>query len=431
MTISVSGDGSSLPGSFATIMAKSPEIFVPQVGSMVEGTVVQVDKTKIVIDIQGMTTGIVAGKELKISKDIINNIKIGDTVHAVIVDEEDNEGVLPLSLRKASQRKVWDDYVKAYKEGTVIQVRAAEANKGGLIAAMDGFKGFLPLSQLSPVHYPRVEGGNSELILQKLGELVGKTFTVKIISLDENTKKLVLSERAASEEERSSSLLKLGVGQTVKGKISGIVSYGIFVTFDGLEGLVHISEIDWGHVSDPSQYGKVGDEVEVMVIGVEESKLSLSMKRMKSDPWAIMAQKYKIGDIVEGTVTRVTPFGAFLRLDEGINGLIHLSEISSELVRDPAKYLEVGETKKAKIITLDLDDRRIGLSIKALSEAEPLLATEGGEEGEKPKKTRKKKSDEDMSAIEDEMPAAPEASDEEADKKPKKKAPAKKKKDEE
>lgn len=424
MTISVSPEN----GSFATIMAKSPEIFVPQVGSMVEGTVVSVDKTKIVIDIQGMTTGIVAGKELKISKDVINNIKIGDTVHAVIVDEEDNEGVLPLSLRKASQRKVWDDYIKAYKEGTAIQVRAAEANKGGLIAAMDGFKGFLPLSQLSPVHYPRVEGGNSELILQKLGELVGKTFTVKIISLDENTKKLVLSERAASEEERTSSLSKLAVNTVVKGKISGIVSYGIFVTFDGLEGLVHISEIDWGHVSDPSQYGKVGDEVEVMVIGVEESKLSLSMKRMKSDPWAIMAQKYKIGDIVEGTVTRVTPFGAFLRLEEGINGLIHLSEISHELVRDPAKYLEVGETKKAKIITLDLDDRRIGLSIKALSEAEPLLATEaGGDEDEKPKKTRKKKSDEDMSAIEDEAPAA-EASEEEA---PKKKAAAKKKKDEE
>jgi ribosomal protein S1 len=365
------------------ILQKSPEIFVPKLGDMVEGVVVSVDRKRVVVDIGGLATGIITGKEMQDNRHTVSKLAPGDQVTAVLVDEENQDGVMLLSLRKASQKKAWEEFVKAYEQGTVIQVRATEANKGGLLVDIDGVKGFIPLSQLAPLHYPRVEGANSEKIFQKLTELVGKTFNVKIITLDQDNKKLILSEKSAMDEEKSESLSGLKVGQKVKGKISGVVSYGIFVTFNGLEGLVHISEIDWGHVEDPKEYGKVGDDVEVLVIGVDESKISLSMKKLKTDPWVEIAKKYKLGDVIEGIVTRVTPFGAFMKLEEGVNGLIHLSELSHGLVKDPSEFVELGKPVKAKIITLDLDEHRIGLSLKALQEKKE----------EEPKEKQKKKID--------------------------------------
>lgn len=379
------------------ILQKSPEIFVPILGELVEGTVVSVDKKRVVVDIQGLATGVIMGKEMQDNKRTVEQLKAGDTLIAAIIDEENQDGVMLLSLRKASQKRAWDEFIKAYEEGTVIQVRANEANKGGLLVDMDGVKGFIPLSQLAPLHYPRVEGANAERIFQKLTELVSKTFSVKIITLDPENKKLILSEKSAMSEEKSESFSHLKPGQKVKGKISGVVSYGIFVTFNGLEGLVHISEIDWGHVEDPKLYGKVGDEVEVLVIGVDESKISLSVKRLKTDPWVEIAKKYKLGDIIDGVVTRVTPFGAFMKLEEGINGLVHLSEISHGLVKDPSDFVEMGKIVKAKIITLDLEEHRIGLSLKALQEnpEEKEKATTPEEkdennETEEPKKKEKK-----------------------------------------
>lgn len=392
------------------ILKDSPDIFVPELGALVEGTVVLVDKKRVIVDIDGIATGIVTGKEMQDNRRTVEQLKVGDKTIAAIIDEENQDGLILLSLRKASQKRAWNEFVKAYDAGTVIQVKASEANKGGLLVDVDGVKGFLPLSQLAPLHYPRVEGANAEKIFQKLTELVGRTFNVKIITLDTDNKKLILSEKAAMDEERSESLSTLQVNQRVTGKISGIVSYGIFVTFNGLEGLVHISEIDWGHVEDPKGYGKVGDPVEVLVIGVDESKISLSIKRLQSDPWVEIGSKYKLGDTIEGMITRITPFGAFMKLAEGINGLIHLSEISHELVKDPNSFLEVGSVRKAKIITLDLNEHRIGLSLKAL-EAKPE------EEGEakKAKKT-KKAEDDDMKAVEE---GAEEIKKEKASKKPK------------
>jgi len=377
------------------ILQKSPEIFVPKLGDMVEGVVVSVDRKRVVVDIGGLATGIITGKEMQDNRHTVSKLSPGDQVTAVLVDEENQDGVMLLSLRKASQKKAWEEFVKAYEQGTVIQVRATEANKGGLLVDIDGVKGFIPLSQLAPLHYPRVEGANSEKIFQKLTELVGKTFNVKIITLDQDNKKLILSERAAMDEEKNESLSSLKVGQKVKGKISGVVSYGIFVTFNGLEGLVHISEIDWGHVEDPKEYGKVGDDVEVLVIGVDESKISLSMKRLKSDPWVEIAKKYKLGDVIEGIITRVTPFGAFMKLEEGVNGLIHLSELSHGLVKDPSEFVELGKPVKAKIITLDLDEHRIGLSLKALQEKKEEMG-EKKEKTEKEKKAAKKEKKEEV-----------------------------------
>jgi small subunit ribosomal protein S1 len=246
------------------------------------------------------------------------------------------------------------------------------------------------------MHYPRVNGADSNMILNRLQELVGLKFVVKIINIDKENGKLILSEKAAMEEQRQTSLQKLAVGDRVKGKISGVVKFGIFVAFDGLEGLVHISEIAWGHVKNPGDYGRLGDPVEVQIIGLEGDKISLSMKRLTDDPWLEAAKKYKIGTVIEGEVSRVTPFGAFVKLSDDINGLIHVSEITGEENGNAEESLQVGEKVKAKVIAIEPEEHRVGLSIKALNE--------DGEE--KPKKKAAKK-DEEESEEEDEKEDKP------------------------
>ncbi len=233
---------------------------------------------------------------------------------------------------------------------------------------IDGIKGFIPVSQLAPLHYPRVNGADSGQILSRLQKLIAVPLLVKILNLDKEGGKLILSERAAEKQERESALTKLEVGQKVKGKISGVVNFGIFITFDGLEGLVHISEIAWGHVKDPNHHGKLGDNVEVLVIGKENDKISLSMKRLTPDPWIEATKKYKVGKVIKGKVNRITSFGAFVKLDDDINGLIHVSEVSEQEVIDPAEILKVDQEIEAKIINIDSDEHRVGLSIKAMSE---------------------------------------------------------------
>jgi ribosomal protein S1 len=228
------------------------------------------------------------------------------------------------------------------------------------------------------------------MILQRLQELIGLKFLVKIISIDKENGKLILSEKAAMEEQRKISLGKLKIGQVVKGKISGIVKFGIFVAFEGLEGLVHISEIAWGHVKNPGDYGKLGANVEVMVIGVDGDKISLSMKRLISDPWLEAAKMFAVGSKVEGEVNRLTPFGAFVKLSDEINGLIHITEIpGGENMKDPAEALKIGQKITAKVIAVEPDEHRVGLSIKALTE-------------EPKKKIKKMKKDEE--AVEEEKP---------------------------
>lgn len=350
------------------LLVDSPSIVYPQPGTMIEGTITDITKNKILVDLGGIHSGIIAGKEVHDSGGTAQELKVGDEISAYIIDPENADGLVVLSLRKASQEKSWRKFVEAHENDEVIQATANEANKGGLLLEVDGIKGFIPVSQLAPMHYPRVNGADSNLILKRLQDLIGKTFNVKVINVDHENGKLILSEKAAMHEQRKSALGKLKVGQKVKGKISGIVKFGIFVAFEGLEGLVHISEIAWGHVKDPSEYGKINDEVEVLVIGIEGEKISLSMKRLVPDPWVEAAKTFKIGKTVEGEINKITQFGAFMKLNEEINGLIHLSEITDEAVEDAGTLLKVGDKVKAKIITVDPKEHRIGLSIKALTE---------------------------------------------------------------
>lgn len=372
-------------------------IALPEPGQLVDGLVISIYKNKILVDINGVATGMISGREAKDSSDSAKTLKAGDSVSAYVIEGENDEGYIVLSLRKANQEKTWKRFQDAYLNSEVIAVKANEANKGGLLLEVDGIKGFIPVSQLAPMHYPRVNDADASQILVRLQKLIGEKFSVKIINIDKENGKLILSEKAAMEDQRKVALGKLTIGDTVKGTISGIVKFGIFVAFDGLEGLVHISEIAWGHVKNPGDFGRLGDKVEVQVIGIDGDKISLSMKRLVADPWLEAAKVFKIGSIVEGEVNRLTPFGAFVKLNDEINGLIHVTEIAGEELKDPAEVLKVGDKVKAKVIAVEPEEHRVGLSIKALTEEpkkkikkdEAEEATEESEE-EKPAKKAKK-----------------------------------------
>lgn len=336
---------------------------IPKPGELVTGLVISMDKKSIMVDLNGVLTGIIAGRETKDTLDTIKVLKQGDEITACVLESENEEGMVVLSLRKASQEKTWAKFIKAYEENASFKVRPNEANKGGLLLEIDGIKGFIPVSQLAPLHYPRVNGADSAKILARLQKLAGIEFTVKIISIDKENGKLILSEKEAFAAERNNTLGTLNVGDTVEGTISGIVKFGIFVAFDGLEGLVHISEIAWGHVKDAHDFGRLGQKVKVKIIGIEGDKISLSMKQLTSDPWAEISSKYKIGDKIHGKITRIAQFGAFIELTDEINGLIHSSEIPGDPA-DPADVLKVGQEVDARVIEVNLEEKRIGLSLK-------------------------------------------------------------------
>lgn len=379
-----------------SLLTKSPIPAYFEPGQFVEGKIIYVAKNYALVDLNGVATGLIAGREAHDNLDTLKEMTPGSEISAYVMEEENKDGLVVLSLRKASQEKLWNKFQDSFEKGTIITVRPAEANKGGLLLDLDGIKGFIPVSQLAPLHYPRVDGADPAMILQRLQALIGLELHVKIINIDKENGKLILSEKAATEDARRKTLGDLGAGRVVSGTISGIVKFGLFVAFDGLEGLVHISEIAWGHVSDPAKFGKLGDPVQVKVIGVDGDKISLSMKQLTPDPWLEAAKKFTVGTVVEGSINRVTPFGAFLKLGEDINGLIHVSEISSSVQhQDATKVLKVGEHVRAKVIAIEPAEHRISLSMKALEDdagtAKLSFDNVTTEEEKKPKKSVKKK----------------------------------------
>lgn len=345
------------------LLKSSPSIFIPEPGTIVDGKVITVHKNRILVDLGGVSTGVISGKEAVDSSDTISGLAEGDDVSAFILEPENDEGLIVLSLRKASQQKTWKKFVDYYDNKEVIKVKITEANKGGLLVEVDSIKGFIPVSQLAPLNYPRVNGADSAKILSRLQKLVGQQLDVRIINIDDENRKLILSEKEAQNEVRLRALKGIEIGNIVDGKISGVVNFGIFVTFDGLEGLVHISEIAWGHVDDPSNFGKLGDPVKVKVIGIDGEKISLSMKQLTQDPWLEIAKKFIEGQKVSGVINRVTEYGAFVTLSEDINGLIHISEINDPEVKDKGLTFKVGDDVSATIINIDVENHRIGLSI--------------------------------------------------------------------
>lgn len=366
------------------------------IGDMIEGTIINKKKNCILIDINGALTGIISGKETKDALNTAKKAEIGDIIAAVVIGAENDEGYIPLSLKESGHIKSWDKLLKIYESKETMKIKAKEANKGGLLIELDGITGFLPVSQLAPLHYPRVDDADTSKILQKLQKLISIEFDVKIIAIEKDTGKLIFSEKEVFKCERDKELKKLKIGEKIKGRISGVVKFGLFVTFNGLEGLVHISEIEWGHVTNPENYGKIGQEVEALVIGIDNEKISLSIKQLTSDPWMEAAEKIKLGQIIKGKINRITDFGAFIPLNDQINGLIHLSEIFKQdgsAAKNINDVLKVGDEVETRVIAIDPKDHRIGLSMKLeADEKKSKKKDENEEENEDEESKEEKKS---------------------------------------
>ncbi len=331
-------------------------------GEIVEGKVLSVSRNKIWVDIFGLSLGYVPEKEISLNSDI----KVGDKILAYVILLEDDEGNVVLSLKRADRERYWKEMEERFESGDPVEITINEANKGGLISEVGGILGFLPVSQLSQEHYPRVSGGNREEILSRLNKIVGEKLFVKVINCDRPGNKLIFSEKAVDAEKVASKIEKYKVGDSAEGVISGIVDFGLFVKIDSLvEGLVHISEISWSRVNDLHKLFKVGDKVNVSVIAIEDGRLSLSLKRLEKDPWTEAAKKYKVGDVVKGSITKITAFGAFVSLDDQIDGLVHVSELSSQHIIDAGQVVELGKEYDFKIISIEPETHRLGLSLKA------------------------------------------------------------------
>jgi len=331
-------------------------------GDLVEAKVLSVGGTRIWVDVSGQSLGFVPEREMSLRA----GLKRGDSIFATVISMDDEEGNVVLSMKQADREKYWVDMQKAFDSGEAVSVTITDANKGGLISEVGGIQGFLPVSQLSPKNYPRVEGGDRDEILNRLRQFTGTDILVKVINCDRENNKLIFSERAVNADEVKNKVEKYAVGDKVKGKITGIVDFGLFVSVDAqIEGLIHISEVSWSRVSDLNKLFRVGDEVETMIIGTDEGRVSLSLKRLLPDPWVKAASKFKIGDNVEGNVTKITPFGAFVSIESGIDGLVHVSELSDEHVVDPGQIVELGKPYGFKIVSIEPESHRLGLSLKA------------------------------------------------------------------
>ncbi|NCC70247.1 S1 RNA-binding domain-containing protein [bacterium] len=370
---------------------------LPKVGELVDGKVLYTSKKEVLIDINGITVGVIRGYELYDESGETEGIKVGDEVSATVMEEENELGQVELSFRHTGHKKAWDKLEKVQKTEEIVDALVTDANKGGLMVKVGGVMGFLPVSQLAPEHYPRVEGGSKTKILEKLSSFIGKNIKVKVLDATEAEDKLIVSEKETVRERQEKIISKYKVGDIIEGEISGVVSFGAFVEFDdGLEGLVHISEIAWQRIDDPNDYLTEGQKVKTKIIEIDDSKISLSIKQLIEDPWVGVEEKYKIGSIVKGKVLKTNPFGVFIQLDQDIHGLAHISELSDKIVRDVNDIVEIGKTYDFKVLSVEPKEHRLGLSMKAVhSETTPKKSIKDKEEvkekEEEPKEEKEKK----------------------------------------
>jgi len=300
-------------------------------------------------------------------------------------------------MKRAVKDKGWDELQRVFDDQEIIEIVAYDANRGGMLVELEGIRGFLPVSQLAAGHYPRVSGADKDEILQKLGSLINKPIRVRILDVSRKDNKLIFSEKEAVKDDMQASFAKLKIGDEVEGVVTGVIDFGAFVNVDGIEGLVHISEISWERVENPRDYVKVGENITAKIIAIDKDRLSLSLKQMQEDPWLQEAKAFKVGDDVEGKVTRITPFGAFVQLGPAVEALVHVSEMSDEEGVDPEKIFELNQVKKFKIIDVDTDSRKIALSLKTKSDAKPKAkakdesAEDAEVKAEKPKAKAAKK----------------------------------------
>jgi small subunit ribosomal protein S1 len=325
------------------------EIRVFRPGELVEGTVISLAHNRLLLDIGGKSEGVIIGRELEDTEKTVKKLKVGDTLLAKVIQSENDNGYTVLSLRRAEKDRHWRDFQKHLTEGTILSCRVTEYNKGGLVVDVLGVPGFIPLSRLDPAH--------------EASSLVGQTLAATVIEVSEANNRLVLSEKEADEvggEARTKRLEEIHAGEVIAGKVSGVTAFGVFVDLQGVEGLAHISELAWDKVLMPAKLYKVGDEVSVKVLSVDTAtgKVALSIKQLSNDPWAEVDKKYPEGRLVTGTVSKIAPFGAFVNLEPGVDGLIHVSETVGPL--------KEGEEVEALVVNVDAKNRKLGLSVRKL-----------------------------------------------------------------
>ncbi len=328
-------------------------------GDTVDGTVMSVKKHEILIDLGANGVGMIPRREAAYAR----NLEVGQEVTASVIDSEMPDGTVLLSMRKAVKDKGWDEITAKLEAGEIVDITPFDANRGGLLIEYEGIRGFLPVSQLSAEHYPRVGSADKDEILQRLNSLVGQTIKVRILDAQKKENKLIFSEKEAIKDALAARFAEMAVGDVVKGLVTGVVDFGVFVNVDGIEGLVHISEISWERVNNPADYVKVGDTIEAKIIAIDKERLSLSMKQLKEDPWLSEVEGLKKGSKVEGTVTRITPFGAFVQISPAVEALVHVSELGEGSDVDPEKIFTLNERKDFKVLDIDREGRKISLTI--------------------------------------------------------------------
>ncbi len=333
----------------------------PSIDDVIEGTVIGIEKAHVYIDIPPFGTGVIYGREYINARDIIKKINIGDSVAGKVVSISNKDGYIEISLKEARQALIWSEAETAIADKKIFELPVQEANKGGLILSWQGISGFLPASQLKTEHYPRVADGDKDRILEELRKLVGQKISVAIIGVSPKEGKLIFSEKNPEQKNKEYIIDKYVLGDTVTGEVTGMVDFGVFVKLEeGLEGLVHISEIDWALVENPKLLFHIGEKVKVKIIEIKDGKISLSIKALKENPWNEAEKKYKKDDVVEGVVIKFNKHGALASIEEGIAGLVHISEFGSDEKLHDA--LELGKSYKFKITMFDAKEQKMTLS---------------------------------------------------------------------
>jgi len=365
---------------------------LPKVGDIVKGTVISGNKKEVYLDFDGLMTGLVRGKELYNESSDFANLNPGDEVESTVLELENEMGLLELSFRFAGHQKTWSTLQKLKEDNKNVEAKILDANKGGLLVSVNNVHGFLPVSQLSPEFYPRVQGGDKNKILERLKSYVGQTFNVKVLDIDPDSEKLIVSEKASWEENQKDTLGKFKVGDIVDGTITAVTDFGVFVEFGTkLEGLIHISELAWQRIDDPADLYKVGDAIKAEIIKIEGSKIFLSSKKLKEDPWINIDKKFKVNDMVSGKILKVKPFGLFVQLDDDIHGLAHISELSDKKITSIDGFAKPGTIMEFKIVSIEPNEHRLGLSLKTSSDNAPKADEEKPAAAEEASSTTKEK----------------------------------------
>lgn len=328
---------------------------------LVEGTVVALERRAVYINLGDLGTGIIYGREYMNARDIIRNLNIGDPIKGKVVEAENEDGYIELSLKEAKQALIWKEADQAMRDKVQFALEIAEANKGGLLVHWQGVEGFLPASQLSQDNYPRVADGDKDKILEELKGLVGKKLELNIIGVNPKEGKLIFSEKGKDKAEKQERMVKYEVGDTIEGAVTGTTDFGIFIKLEeGLEGLVHISELDWALVEDPKKLFKVGDTAHARIIEIKDGKVSLSIKQLKANPWETASQKYAPEQEVSGVVIKHNKHGALVAIEEGVAGLVHVSEFGDEATL--RNNLEIGKSYPFKINVFEPKQQKMTLS---------------------------------------------------------------------